>query len=351
MIRKISDIDLQQCLCPVSCSLLEAIKRLATQRHKIVFVLAAEGRLQGTLVDGDVRRALLRGVALEAPISQSMFRQPWVIRSKDELGATQLALDKAPRYIPLINAQGHVLAVYDVFASVQVKAEHPNIVVLMAGGLGSRLGSLTRDCPKPMLKLGGKPILQHILEKFIHQGFCSFYISVNYKREVIEHYFGDGQQWGVSIRYLRETKRLGTAGALSLIQKQEQYPIIVMNGDVLADVDFDSILDFHVLSGASITSVLGRHQEQIPFGVATVCQNRIVELREKPLITYYVSAGIYVLDPKRVHDVPADTFYDMPDLLQRCIEEGDCPAAYPLHEHWQDIGRPEELERAIVYTG
>ena len=124
-----------------------------------------------------------------------------------------------------------------------------------------------------------------------------------------------------------------------------------MNGDVLADVDFDSILDFHVLSGASITSVLGRHQEQIPFGVATVCQNRIVELREKPLITYYVNAGIYVLDPKRVHDVPADTFYDMPDLLQRCIEEGDCPAAYPLHEHWQDIGRPEELERAIVYTG
>lgn len=329
-------------------TLLEGITKLARLLHKIVLVVDEEQRLQGTLVDGDVRRALLRGATLETPLAEVMFKNPVTLQSARELPALRNSTDRAIRYVPQVDAQGYVLSLY-CLDSQDSFLHHPNTVLLMAGGLGTRLGELTRHCPKPLLHVGNRPILEHILEKFIRQGFQQFYFSVNYKAEMIEAYFGDGARWGVNISYLRESQRLGTAGSLSLMPRDLQHPVIVMNGDILTEVEFAQLLEFHHKGGASMTSALTIYQQQVPFGVVDVKDNHIISLREKPTMAYFVNAGIYVIEPHRMADVPADTYYDMPDLLLHCIQEGDMPTVFPLHENWLDVGLPEELQRAKLY--
>lgn len=348
MNTKITNGTLQGYCLMSRATLLDGITALASLLHKIVLVVDEKQRLLGTLVDGDVRRALLRGATLETPLTEVMFKKPTTLQSIRELPALRNSVNRAIRYVPQVDATGYVVGLY-CLDSQDNFLHHPNAVVLMAGGLGTRLGELTRDCPKPLLPVGSKPILEHILEKFIRQGFERFYLSVNYKAEMIEAHFGDGSRWGVSIGYLREDKRLGTAGSLSLMPRNLEHPVIVMNGDIFTEIEFTQLLEFHHTGGASMTSALTLYQQQIPFGVVDVENNHIVALREKPTITHFVNAGIYVLDPKRVADVPANTYYDMPDLLLRCIREGDTPTVFPLHEHWLDVGLPEELQRAKLH--
>jgi NDP-sugar pyrophosphorylase family protein len=224
--------------------------------------------------------------------------------------------------------------------------EKTNAVVIMAGGLGTRLHPLTQDTPKPMLNVGGKPILETIIQSFIDQGYVNFYVSLNFKAEIISDYFGDGSKLGASITYLHETTRLGTAGGLSLLPSKVNYPIIVMNGDLLTRISVDALLDFHERENAIATMVVREDNYQIPFGVVEVDGTEIVSVTEKPTQRHLVNAGIYVISAKGLENIPADTYYDMPTHFTKLAADGHRTTAFPLHEYWVDIGRLDELERA-----
>jgi NDP-sugar pyrophosphorylase family protein len=225
-------------------------------------------------------------------------------------------------------------------------AHKPNAVVIMAGGLGTRLHPLTEETPKPMLKVGGKPILETIIQSFIDQGFTNFFVSVNYKANIISEYFGDGSRLGAKINYLHEKSRLGTAGALSLLPREIHAPIIVMNGDLLTRISVDALLDFHERESAVATMVVREDHYQVPYGVVEVDGTQIVGVEEKPIQRHLVNAGIYVISQDGLNNIPGDTFYDMPTHFAKLAANGHRTAAFPLHEYWVDIGRLDELERA-----
>ena len=208
------------------------------------------------------------------------------------------------------------------------------------------LGPLTANQPKPLLKVGQKPILETIMENFIRHGFRKFYFSVNYLGEMIETHFGDGSRWGVRIEYLREQKRLGTAGALSLLPEKPDKPFFVMNGDILTNVDFAQLLHFHVHTGATATMCVRDYDFQVPYGVVRIEGERLARIEEKPVQRFFVNAGIYVLEPPALDLTPADTFFDMPQLFERIVECGQEAAVFPIREYWLDIGRGDDLQRA-----
>lgn len=326
--------------------LREAIERIDQSGQQIALVVDDSGRLAGVLSDGDVRRAVLRGLDLSSPTLQSMNPAP-TTASVSASSAELLALmrRKVLRHLPLLDEAGCVVGL-STLESLMGNMERPNSVVLMVGGMGTRLMPLTRDCPKPMLPVGGKPILESILESFHEQGFRRFYFSVNYLAQTFKDHFGDGGRWGVDIRYLHEDKRLGTAGALSLLPELPDEPLIVMNGDLLTRVRFDNLLDFHVEHRALATMAVREYDFQVPYGVVKLDGARILGIEEKPVQRFFVNAGIYALSPQAVSMIPRGTFFDMPSLFEQLMQTGKATSAYPLREYWLDIGRIEEFERA-----
>lgn len=326
--------------------LRDAIARIDSSGLQLAVVLLDDGRLAGLLSDGDVRRAILRSVDLTTPVAELMNCHPvtaHINTSPRELLA--LMRRKGLHHIPLLDDELKVvdLATLDALTGV---TERPNWVVLMAGGLGTRLRPLTDNCPKPMLHVGGKPILENIIETFTEQGFRHFFLSVNYLAEAIQDHFGDGNRHGVDIRYLRESKRLGTAGALSLLPGQPSEPLIVMNGDLLTRVRFDQMLKFHENHAAMATMAVREYDFQVPYGVVKIDGTSITSIDEKPVHRFFVNAGIYTLAPESLAHIPADTFFDMPTLFERLQADGRTTSAYPLREYWLDVGRLDEFERA-----
>ncbi len=303
-------------------------------------------RLRGVLSDGDVRRSILNGIDLDGPVSKAMNPYPKT-GSVHTPRAEVLAMMRrfTFHHLPLIDDKGRLdgLAMLDDYMGVVAR---DNWVVLMVGGLGSRLRPLTDDCPKPMLQVGGKPILEGILESFLEQGFRRFFLSVNYKAEVIKDYFGDGERWGARIEYLHETERLGTAGALSLLPEKPTAPLFVMNGDLITKANFAAMLDFHEEHHAAATMAVREYDLQVPYGVVKVDGVNITGIEEKPVHRFFVNAGIYVLSSEVLEIIPERSFFDMPSLFQRMGNFGRKSAAYPLREYWLDIGRIEEYERA-----
>ena len=327
-------------------SLRDAISRIDAGGLQMALVLDEERRLLGTLSDGDVRRAILQNVDLDTPVRNVVNQSP-VTAHVSASRAEQLGLmrRKTLNHLPLLDDEKRVVGMSTLNDLAGI-TERPNWVVLMAGGLGQRLRPLTENCPKPMLTIAGKPILECILENFIEQGFRRFYISVNYLADMIRDHFGDGSKWGVQIRYLAETKRLGTAGALSLLPEKPVDPVLVMNGDLLTRARFDSLLEYHIEHDAQATMTVREYDFQVPYGVVKMNGSSIAALDEKPVHSFYVNAGIYVIAPGAVEQIPSDTYYDMPSLFEHLIEKEHSTAAFPLREYWLDIGRLEEFERA-----
>lgn len=326
--------------------LSDAIARIDESGLQVAVAVDAEQRLVGTISDGDVRRAVLRGVRLDSPVSEVMNRNPTTAHESAS-AADLLALmrRKALHHIPLLDDSGRIVELATLDALVGV-SERPNWVVLMVGGLGSRLRPLTDSCPKPMLPVGGKPILQNIIENFVEQGFRRFYLSVNYLAEHIRSYFGDGSRFGVEIRYLLEETRLGTAGALSLIREYPREPLFVMNGDLLTRVRFDQMLRFHEEHRSMATMAVREYDFQVPYGVVNLNGPQILSINEKPVQRFFVNAGIYTLSPQALEYVPRDTLFDMPTLFETLLRRFGSASAYPLREYWMDIGRLDEFERA-----
>jgi NDP-sugar pyrophosphorylase family protein len=247
--------------------------------------------------------------------------------------------------VPVLDDEGRVVRLFLLEELITPK-QRPNPVVIMAGGEGRRLHPLTQVCPKPMLRVGGKPLLEIILEQCIDAGFQHFYLSVNYLKNQIKDHFGDGARWNVRIDYLEETQPLGTGGALSLLPRRPTVPLLVLNGDVLTRVGYGRLLQFHHQHQAAATLCVREYTTQIPFGVVRMDDLHVLSLEEKPLITHYVNAGIYVLDPDLLDLVPQDRFIDMPEVLGKAMQHQHRVSAFPIHEYWLDIGQPETLKRA-----
>ena len=329
-----------------STTLRQTIEAITEGSLQIALVVDSDNKLLGTVTDGDIRKAILAGKDLSIPAAEAMRREPITSAAKTPRAAIlKLMREKRIHQMPLLDELGRVvdvLTVDDMIGALQ----KPNAVLIMAGGLGTRLHPLTQDTPKPMLKVGGKPILETIIQSFVDQGFINFFVSINYKAEIISDYFGDGSKYGVTITYLTEKMRLGTAGGLSLLPKNIHAPVIVMNGDLLTRISVDALLDFHERENAIATMVVREDHYQIPYGVVQVDGTQIIGVEEKPTQRNLVNAGIYVISKLGLENIPKDTFYDMPTHFAKLSADGHRTAAFPLHEYWVDIGRLDELERA-----
>lgn len=326
----------------------KAIRVIDTGSAQISLVVNDDRHLLGTVTDGDVRRGLLRSVPLDAPVSTVMNQDPVVGRPHQARDAYRhIMRSHVLRHLPLVDSAGQLvgLALLDGYEVAEQEVRE-NWVVLMAGGDGSRLRPLTENLPKPLVKVRKKPLLEWTVESFLEHNFRNFFISVNYKAEMIKDRFGSGAKWGANIRYLEEKNRLGTAGALGLIDPRPEEPILVMNGDVLTTVNFGSLLEFHIEQGARATMCVRPYDFQIPFGVVKTKHMRITAIDEKPVQQVFVNAGIYVLDPGVLDFIPRERPIDMPDLFQLLIEARHETTVFPIREYWLDVGRMDDLQRA-----
>lgn len=337
----------QDVLVSPEATVHEVLARIDAASTQMALIAAADGRLLGTATDGDIRRGLLAGARLDSPIRDCMHIGPFVFRegaSDAEMIAALRA--RGLRHAPVVDADGRVVGL-KILEHMLSARRRDNPVVLMAGGLGTRLGELTRETPKPMLGVGGRPILEHIILRLVDQGFHDFRLAVNYKAEVIESHFGDGAQLGCQIEYLRENKRMGTAGALSLLGEFNcDVPLLVANGDLVTNVDFGALIDHHVRSGVEATMAVRPHEVMVPFGVIETDGDRFVGVREKPVFQHTISAGIYALSPTALDVVPPDSYFDMPEVFRGLAEANRSVAVYRMADYWIDIGRPPDLERA-----
>jgi dTDP-glucose pyrophosphorylase len=329
-----------------SVSLRDALQTINDVGCQMALVVDHKRRLLGTLSDGDVRRALLRGVTLEMSVSEAMHTTPTVVHNHDDR-ETRLGLIKrlGLNQLPIVNDHGQVVGLEIVGDYLQIPIREESVVI-MAGGLGSRLKELTRDIPKPMLNVGSRPILETIVRSFSEQGFRRFYLAVNYKAEQIESHFGDGSSFGIELHYLREQQRMGTAGALSLLPQALEHPIVVTNADLLTKADYVSMIQNHISAGADATMGVRKYEMQVPFGVVQENNGRISGVIEKPIHQFMVSAGIYVLSPSVLKLVPPNQFFDMPSLFEMLVEQGLYARNHNIDGYWLDIGQPSDFERA-----
>lgn len=331
-----------------STPIIDAIKIIDDASLQIALVVDEKMHLLGTVTDGDIRRAILTNISLNTPVKEIMFGKPTVVSqnvTKDEI--IEIIQRSELRQIPVVDETGMLV---DLKILVEMISEQrlDNWVVLMAGGLGKRLGQLTQERPKPLLKVGDKPVLETILNNFREQGFYSFFISVNYMSGMIEEYFGNGAGFGVEIKYIREEEKLGTAGALSLLPEQPKQPFIVMNGDLLTKVNFSHLLDSHKNNKAMATMCVRKCDFQVPFGVVNIEHNKLISLVEKPVHSFFINSGIYVLAAETIKHIPAKTYFDMTTLFEKLLEQEIKTSVFPIHEYWLDIGKMDDYKRAAV---
>ena len=319
---------------------------LNSSTFQVALVVDADTRLLGMITDGDIRRGLLRGIRIGNPAIDVMNRD-FCYGTSDDSDDRLLDLMKMHgiKNVPVLDHAGRVLRLVKEHDSMATNSL-ANAVVIMAGGRGKRLMPLTEDCPKPMLKVNGKPMLEILIEQCKKSGLKNFYLSVNYLKEQIIDYFGDGSRWGVKIDYLIEDKPLGTAGSLSLIGNRETNSVLVMNGDVLTRLNPADLIHYHESQNCMATLCVREYESTVPFGVIEVSGNCLSGIKEKPTFQYLVNAGVYVLKPESLSFIPDNQFYDMPDLIQDLQKLQHQVAVCPIHEYWIDVGRPETLQQA-----
>ena len=302
-----------------------------------------EGVLEGTISDGDIRRALLKGLGLSSPIIDVIHRNSLVVPPElDRELVKQLMVANKIQQIPVVNSQRHVVGLH-LWDEIAAPVTRPNLVVIMAGGKGTRLRPHTENCPKPLLPIAGKPMLEHIIDRAKMEGFTRFVLAIHYLGHMIEEYFGDGTRLGVKIEYLREEFPLGTAGALALLKPLPNAPFVVTNGDVITDIHYGELLDFHIRHSAAATMAVRVHEWQHPFGVVQMQGVEIIGFEEKPISRSHINAGVYAVDPSALSVMSADEHCDIPTLFERLKAKARRTVAYPMHEPWLDVGRPDDL--------
>jgi dTDP-glucose pyrophosphorylase len=341
-----TELTWRKATLPPNATIAQAISNLNESSSKIVLVVNAAAELVGTLSDGDIRRGLLRGLDLQSPITEIIHCNALVV--PPEMGrelVMQLMVANKIQQIPAVDAQRHVVGLH-LWDAIVTPAVRPNMMVIMAGGKGIRLRPHTENCPKPMLPVAGRPMLEHIIERAKAEGFSHFVLAVHYLGHMIEEHFGNGEGMGIKIDYLREHTPLGTAGALSLLNPIPEQAFVVTNGDVITDIQYGELLDFHLRHNAAATMAVRMHEWQHPFGVVQTQGIEIVGFEEKPIARSHINAGVYALDPNTLSTLSLDARCDMPTLFERLQAQSKRTVAYPMHEPWLDVGRPDDLIRA-----
>lgn len=321
----------------------QAITNLNEVAIKIVLVVNKAGELEGTISDGDIRRGLLKGIDLNSSINSVIHRNSLVVppeMTRDMV--KQLMVANKIQQIPAVDENRRIVGLH-LWDEITSTPERSNMMVIMAGGKGVRLRPHTENCPKPMLPVAGRPMLEHIIERAKAEGFRHFVLAVHYLGHVIEDYFGKGERMGVKIDYLRENTPLGTAGALSLLNPLPEQAFVVTNGDVITDIKYGELLDFHTRHSAAATMAVRLHEWQHPFGVVQTQGIEIVGFEEKPIARSHINAGVYALDPYTLSELCQGTRCDMPTLFERLQAQSKRTIAYPMHEPWLDVGRPDDL--------
>lgn len=332
-------------------SIQDALKTIDKEAIRIAVVIDNNKKVIGTISDGDIRRALLKGKNISDDIKDVYFKTPTICNINEPIEKIiQTAISKKVYQIPIVDDKGFLVKIEDLGNMLSI-TKRDNEVVLMAGGLGTRLRPLTTDTPKPLLQVGNKPILETIILNFAKYGFVNITISVNYKSEMIIEYFGDGSKFGVNISYIHEKDRLGTAGALSLLKNKPNKPFFVMNADLLTDINFIHLLDYHYAEISTATMCVREYDFQVPYGVIEVEKQQIKSIVEKPLHKFFVNAGIYILSPSILDNIPHNEFYDMPTLFNELITNKEKVLSFPIHEYWLDIGRMGDFEQAQLEYG
>jgi len=344
--------DFQSILVTTDTHVFNVIKVINEFKYKIALVVDNNKKLLGTITDGDIRRALLSGKTLDDTAESIMEHSPLtVLENTGEKEILDLMLEHSIIQVPVVTASGIVVDCEfrdDLREKLShVPEEHADIwAVLMLGGKGQRLRPLTENTPKPMIEVGGKPILETIISNFSKQGLRKFFFSVNYKANIISDYFGDGSNFGVEINYITEDKEMGTAGSLCMLPGRPPGPFVVMNGDILTDISFVDLTEFHCQHDVLATMCVGEYTNIIPYGIIENSGVEFKTIKEKPTETFFVNAGIYVLDPEVLNLINRDEHLDMPQLFEKISEVGKKSIIYPIHEYWMDIGRPQDLEQA-----
>jgi dTDP-glucose pyrophosphorylase len=339
----LSDERWQQSCLSANATIQQAISNLNLSASRIVLVVNATGELEGTISDGDIRRGLLKGLDLISPITNVIHRNPLVV--PPEMGrqlVRRLMASNKIQQIPVVDECNQIvgLHLWDEIATTPVRS---NLMVIMAGGIGTRLRPHTENCPKPLLHIAGKPMLEHIIEHAKLEGFSHFVLSIHYLGQMIEDHLGNGDRLGVKIDYLREQSPLGTAGALGLLNPRPDAALVVTNGDVITDIRYGELLDFHIRNNAVATMAVRVHEWQHPFGVVNTQGIEIVGFEEKPVTRTHINAGVYALDPDALNALTVNDRCDMPTLFERLQTQGKRTVAYPMHEPWLDVGRPTDL--------
>jgi dTDP-glucose pyrophosphorylase len=332
-------------LLPSTASIKEVIEVLDRSGIRLVIISSAIGCFEGTITDGDVRRGLLKGLSLTDTCFDIVNRAAIVVKPGAGLDSIlQLMIANKIQQIPIVNEEMQVVGLH-TWDEVSVTNIRANTMVIMVGGKGTRLHPQTENCPKPMIKVSGKPILEHIINRAKAEGFVNFILAINYLGNVIEDYFGNGERFGIKIEYLREKTPLGTAGALSLLDPLPTSAFIVTNGDVFTDIRYGEVLDFHNRNNARATMAIKLHEWQNPFGVVKTDGLQIIGYEEKPISQSYINAGVYVLEPSVIKLLRKSSKYDMPEVFTILQEMNELVIAYPSHEQWTDLGRLEDLVR------
>lgn len=340
-------IDYQTAVVSDTATIKEAIQAIDRSHLQIALVINSTGKLLGTITDGDIRRGILKGVGMDQPAVQVMNKKP-TVGNPDQTREALVALmeRKGLRHVPLVDGAGKLQGI-ELLNNLLGSGPKENWVVIMAGGMGKRMGSLTEHTPKPMLPVRNKPLLESIVENLSQYGFRDIFLSVNYKRDVIQNYFRSGDDHNVGIRYLEEDEPLGTVGSLSLLPQKPASPIVVMNADLVTNINFDRLLEFHEKQKSKATVCIREYDMQVPYGVVKVDdKHNVLMLEEKPTMRHFVNAGIYVLDPEVISLIPPSTRMDMPDLLAKLLQTNQKVGAFPLRENWIDIGQVHDFERA-----
>jgi dTDP-glucose pyrophosphorylase len=336
----------EKALLPIDATLQHAINSLNETSFQIAIIVTSDRILTGTLTDGDIRRGLLQGIDMDSSIELIINRDPLVARP--DLGrdsVLQLMQSNRVHQLPIVDEGRHVVGLH-LLDELMEPSQLKNIMVIMAGGQGTRLRPQTKNCPKPLLPINGKPMLEHIIERAKAEGFQHFILAVHYLGNMIEKYCGDGSRWNVQINYLYEESPLGTAGALSLLSPRPEIPFVVSNADVLTDICYGDMLDYHNRHSVSATMAVRIHELQHPFGVVRTNGVNILGFEEKPIYRNHINAGVYVLDPKVLDLLKLGEHCDMPTLFN-CLQDNNKKAiVYPIHEPWLDVGHVDDLKRA-----
>jgi dTDP-glucose pyrophosphorylase len=323
----------------------DAMIKFDSATIKLILIVSKDYVLQGTITDGDIRRAILKKLPIDTPLKLVMNESPKTLTASGNHASAKKLMNLYG--IPAIPQLDNKKRVYNLLGIDTTAHKRDNAVLIMAGGFGKRLKPLTDNCPKPMLKVGGKPILENIIEQFITSGFYNFYISTHYLNEQIENYFGDGSDFGVNINYIRESSPLGTAGCLSLLPDSvKDKSIIMMNGDLLTQINFENLLAYHDNEQSDISVAVREYKVQIPFGVIEHDSSNITEITEKPEKNYFINAGIYCISPNILKSIKPNIAFDMPELISKSIKGNMSTKMFPVHEYWLDIGRMNDFEQA-----